>query len=211
MPYSISRTFLPVFLLLTVFFAGSTAWGSTSPTPLFGYTELAQEDLGDLPQWLGVQDRHLREDFDRSNRFLSEWLDFLASLTTRPPLEQIQAVNAFANQKRYILDPVNYGVDDYWSIVREFLQNHGDCEDYSITKFFSLRILGFPASDLRLVILQDTNLGIAHAVLAVYLGDDVLILDNQTRQIASHREIVHYVPLFSINETRWWLHVPPVM
>lgn len=101
-------------------------------------------------------------------------------------------------------------MEDYWAIIKEFLQNNGDCEDYAITKFYSLRKLGFDNDQLRIVILQDTNLNVAHAVLAVFSADDIVILDNQVTPILSHNDIKHYTPLYSINEKGWWLHLPPM-
>src|SRR5690606_7024803 len=108
------------------------------------------------------------------------------------------------------LDIDNYGLDDYWAVAREFLYNGGDCEDYAITKLLSLRWLGLATERLRIVVLQDTNLRIPHAVLAVYDNDDIFILDNLTEQVVSHRDIVHYVPVYSINEAHWWIHTPPL-
>ena len=122
--------------------------------------------------------------------------------------EQLKAVNLYANSRDYVLDLHNYGVEDYWAIPREFLNNGGDCEDYAITKFFSLRWLGLPTEDLRLVIVQDTNLRVPHAVLAVARGNEVFILDNQVQAVLPHRDVVHYAPVFSINEAHWWIHVP---
>ena len=113
-----------------------------------------------------------------------------------------------ANDKDYVLDLDNYGLEDYWAIPREFFANGGDCEDFAITKYFSLRWLGYPRETLRIVVVQDTNLRVPHAVLAVARGADVLVLDNQVREVLKHREVVHYVPVYSINESRWWIHMP---
>ena len=63
-------------------------------------------------------------------------------------------------------------------------------------------------TNIRIVILQDTNLRIAHAVLAVARENDIFILDNQTKEVISHNDIAHYLPLFSVNENKWWLHLP---
>jgi predicted transglutaminase-like cysteine proteinase len=121
----------------------------------------------------------------------------------------LQAVNRFANTRDYVLDLDNYGVEDYWAVPREFLGNGGDCEDYVITKLFSLRWLGYPADEMRIVIVQDTNLRIPHAILAVARGPETLILDNQAEAVLRAVDLVHYVPVFSINEHRWWIHLPP--
>lgn len=191
------------------------------PSELFGYRQLPQEQVSDFPQWLRVLERHLKDDlrdgpeagdcnarvFNRCH--LAEWQRFLARARTLPPLEQLQAVNRFANTREYVLDIDNYGVADYWAIPREFLGNGGDCEDYVITKLFSLLWLGYPPDELRLVVVQDTNLRVPHAVLAVARGRETLILDNQVQAVLSDREVVHYVPVFSISESRWWIHLPP--
>lgn len=185
---------------------------------LFGYDENSQVSLTDLPHWLSVIARHLTGDNPENEDSLKaggrdtllKWREFLDGISKLPPRKQLAAVNDYANDRKYILDITNYGMEDYWAIVREFLYNNGDCEDYAITKFFSLRLLGFKSSDLRLVILQDLNLSTPHAVLAVLLDKEILILDNQTREVISHDQIVHYIPLYSLNEKKWWLHLPPL-
>jgi len=189
---------------------------SAFPAKLFGYSQHAQPDKQALGQWIQALERHIRIDvpegectastFNRCH--LRNWQAFLDSLKNRSRDQQLDAVNRYANQKDYILDIDNYGVEDYWAVPREFLYNHGDCEDYAITKLFSLRWLGYPMDDLRIVVLQDTNLRIPHAVLAVADNNDIMIMDNQIHEVISHRDIVHYAPVYSINERDWWIHLP---
>ncbi len=124
-----------------------------------------------------------------------EWRKFLDSLTDKSRLEQIQAVNTYMNRRSYIEDLPNYGVPDYWATPREFLTKDGDCEDYAIAKFMSLRQLGFGADELRVVVLQDMNLNAAHAVLIVYHEGKALLLDNQIRQVVDSALVRHYRPL----------------
>jgi predicted transglutaminase-like cysteine proteinase len=206
-----------VLLALAVCLPG-VGWNSAHafPVDLFGYAQEPQQRLADFPQWLRVVERHLSDDLqdgDCSARMinrchLAEWRRFIDQTRSLPVREQLKAVNRYANSKDYVLDLHNYAVEDYWAIPREFLANGGDCEDYAITKFFSLRWLGLPDEDLRLVIVQDTNLRVPHAVLAVSRGAEVFILDNQVQAVLSHRDVVHYAPVFSINESHWWIHVP---
>ncbi len=122
--------------------------------------------------------------------------------------QQIREVNRYANEKKYILDMEGYGKADYWATPKEFLENNGDCEDYAIIKMLSLKWLGFDARLMREVIVQDTNLRIPHAVMAIASNDDILILDNQIDEVISHTDIFHYVPVYSVNENYWWMHVP---
>jgi len=191
---------------------------------LFGYDESEKSNLSLFTQWLSVLERHIKErkpsqmaegncvghKLDQCH--VSNWMAFLKNIQHLPAREQMVRVNYFANRQNYIFDIDNYGVDDYWATPREFLSNHGDCEDYAITKMLSLKILGFDMQGIRLVVLQDTNLGIAHAVLAVDVKtskqDDTLIMDNQIDEIVSHKHILHYVPVYAVNEEKWWLFLP---
>jgi len=186
------------------------------PPDLFGYRETPRTDIAEFPQWVSALERHLADDLrdgdctePRLNScHMREWLRFLAEIRDLPAQVQINKVNEYSNRKDYVLDLDNYGLFDYWAIPREFLFNGGDCEDYAITKMMSLRWLGYPAEELRIIVLQDTNLRIAHAVAAIGTGDDILILDNQVDEVLSHRNIFHYAPVYSISESRWWMHLP---
>jgi predicted transglutaminase-like cysteine proteinase len=212
-----SSTRAVVMILTTILslFAKSSV-GADFPADLFGYREIQQREMQLFGQWLSALERHILEDTaevdcteHRFNRcHLRDWLGFLEEIRSLPPSEQLVRVNRYANEKRYVLDIDNYNMVDYWAIARQFLYNGGDCEDYAITKFFSLRWLGFRQQQLRIVVLQDTNLRIPHAVLAVSMDNDIRILDNQLRQVVTHRQIVHYVPVYSINEHNWWIHTP---
>ncbi len=195
-------TFTTILTLFMPQFATSSS--------LFGYVEMSQSNLQAVEQWTKVQHRHPLEDIPKENLPLKAWYKQLKKTGKLSTEKQLIAINNFANEHPYIIDMHNYGIEDYWAIVKEFLQNNGDCEDYAITKFYSLRELGFDNTQLRIVILQDTNLKVAHAVLAVFQDDDIVILDNQVNQILSHTQIKHYTPIYSINEKGWWLHLPPM-
>ena len=99
---------------------------------------------------------------------------------------QIEEVNTYLNNVSYLTDPINYGVADYLAVPREHLSRQGDCDDYAIAKFLSLRSLGFSNEGLRVVVLQDLNLRIPHAVLAVYVNDAGR-LSSTTRYAVSFR------------------------
>jgi len=211
-------THIPLHLLLALICLGISLPTNALAfaSGLFGYQQSPQQDTRVFSQWIQVLERHLQLNLpegncseSRINRcHMRNWLAFLDSVRDLPRNEQIKAVNRYANRKDYILDIDNYGVEDYWAVPREFLYNNGDCEDYAITKLFSLLWLDFPVETMRIVVLQDTNLRIPHAVLAVADKDDIMILDNQIQEVVSHRTIVHYVPVYSINEQHWWIHIP---
>jgi predicted transglutaminase-like cysteine proteinase len=196
------------------------ATGSVSATPaLFGTSEIRSTGMGSFTNWTGVLARF------RQNQTLGaglcasagpgprgcqwdEWQGIVARLRGRPAIEQLREVNRTMNSHRYILDRVNWGMEDYWATVFEFLRKNGDCEDYAISKYVTLRALGWPAEKLRIVILRDTKLDLNHAVLAAYTEEGIYIGDNQVSSIVKADRIRHYKPIYSINENAWWLHRP---
>jgi predicted transglutaminase-like cysteine proteinase len=138
------------------------------------------------------------------------WRSVIESQAGRATIDQLRAVNRFLNDWRYKADEQNYGRRDYWATPLEFLRHSGDCEDYAIAKYVSLREIGFAPEQLRLVVVRDVVRDLAHAVLAVYVDDQVYVLDNLTNAVLPQERVTHYVPYYSINETTRWGHVPPV-
>jgi predicted transglutaminase-like cysteine proteinase len=187
-----------------------------SEAGLFGYQENERKNLKMFPQWLSVLERNIKQrapEGDCESRHMDQchvknWLIFLQGIRHLPKIQQVNKVNLYANQHDYILDIENYGVEDYWATPREFLYNNGDCEDFAITKMLSLKMLGFNMNNIRLVVLQDTNLRIPHAVLAIDTANDTLIMDNQVDDVISHKYILHYVPVYAVNEKKWWMFLP---
>lgn len=131
-------------------------------------------------------------------------MSLLADLKSTDRKTQLEQINAFMNRRPYVEDTANWGVPDYWETPLEFLHKSGDCEDYSIAKYMSLRLLGWPAEAMRIVVLRDLKLNVPHAVLVVYLNDDAWVLDNRIRRIVRARSIDNYQPVYSLNELHWW-------
>jgi predicted transglutaminase-like cysteine proteinase len=188
-------------------------------TPLFGTSEFRAESLAALPKWQRAlrqieQERSTyracaRSSVDCPSPSVVAWRSVIRSQIGRPPIEQLRAVNRFLNEWRYKPDDQNYGRRDYWATPLEFLRRSGDCEDYAIAKYVTLRELGFTPEQLRLAVVRDVARNLAHAVLAVYLDDQVYVLDNLTTAVLPQERISHYVPYYSINEETRWAHVPP--
>lgn len=189
------------------------AAGSAYPA-LFGTTEQRSTNVRMFPKWQGTLQRYFSETsqpdacggaaFDRCH--LADWQSFLDRQQGADPLAQIHAVNAEMNARRYVLDPPNWGVPDYWATPLQFFERDGDCEDFAIAKFMSLRALGWPNEALRIAVVKDMNLQLMHAVLIVYHEGRAYVLDNQIDQVMPAERIRHYHPVYSLNEESWWLH-----
>lgn len=188
---------------------------------LFGSTEVEGKNIAPFTKWTEMLKRHAweesreaRPDARRLPCRLGDdlkcrednWRDLLAALQEAADDTRIEDVNAFMNRAAYITDLRNYGIADYWATVREFLSKDGDCEDFAIAKYFSLKALGYDPNRMRIVVVEDLNLRTPHAVLALYTDGGILILDNQIARPVRADSIIHYKPLYSINEVAWWLH-----
>lgn len=177
-------------------------------------THEGSQDLKPFPKWTGMVARFNQQDAaaaascrngDTAACNIVKWHQMLAGLKGRSKREQVDLVQAYFNKVPYIEDNVNWGKRDYWATPQEFLSRSGDCEDYAIAKYFSLRKLGFSEHSLRINIVQDMNLGgIMHSVLVVNLEGEELILDNQITQVRPVQKILHYKPVYAINEIAWW-------
>lgn len=203
-------------LLLPVLLPAALLWALPSPATalaLFGTREEASVNLTPFPKWRGMLARAWNEEPLLHQPCgvagacpMQSWQHFLDQAGPLSFAEKIRQVNDYMNRIVYILDPINWGVPDYWASPYQFFVRDGDCEDYAIAKFLSLRALGVPNDAMRIIILQDLNLGLVHSVLGVNDGQTVWILDNQIKQVIPHTAIRHYVPIYSINETHWWRH-----
>lgn len=184
---------------------------------LFGSIELKSGSLKGLPQWTRVlrSVESERVAFDRctadatacTTPLLRNWRNIITSAAKLKRADRVKAVNDFFNRWPYKLDRELYGMSEYWATPKEFMTRSGDCEDYSIAKYFALRKLGFAKEELRVVILMDEIRGIGHSVLAIYVENDILILDSLSNLILSHTRYKQYIPQYSMNETTRWAHI----
>lgn len=93
-------------------------------------------------------------------------------------------------------DSTQFGIPDVWSSpLVTFAAGAGDCEDYAIAKYAALQEAGFPADDLRLLIVRNEVVRQDHAVLAVRYDGRWLILDNQRMAMIEARHF-NRKPLF---------------
>jgi predicted transglutaminase-like cysteine proteinase len=192
--------------------------GSGPYPKLFGTREINSHNLKAFPKWRGMLKRYFKTDqipdgtcnartFNKCH--LEKWQTFLDStryLSTTSRRQQIGRVNRYLNSIRYITDMRNWNKEDYWATPQQFFIHDGDCEDYAISKYMSLRALGYTVEELRIVVVEDLNLNVGHAILVVYLGGEGYILDNQIRRVVERSTIRHYKPYYSMNEDSWWLH-----
>jgi predicted transglutaminase-like cysteine proteinase len=130
------------------------------------------------------------------------------------PVDKLRLVNGFFNHRlRFAEDKDIWGQSDYWATPMETLaKNTGDCEDFTIAKYFTLLDAGIPDRQLRLVYVKAAIGGPAstvfqaHMVLAYYSTPDAepLVLDNLITDIRPASRRPDLAPVFSFNSQGIW-------
>lgn len=189
----------------------SDGQGSQGKTRLFDTVEFGRP-LDSLPVWLDMLERNQSSPIFQSEKYFNKtttWRKLKDQASDKPILEKLRIVNSFWNAWPYHEDQANWGKPDYWATPAQFLKKSGDCEDYAIVKYFTLKELGVDPRSMRIVVLRDAVRNLAHAVLAVYVDNDIYILDNLSNVVLSHKRISNYVPQYSVNEFGRWSHIKP--
>lgn len=137
----------------------------------------------------------LRAGRDASNR-LEKWECLINKYRHSPNSKKAKAVNTFFN--RNIRQKNDSGANrgcDYWqSPVETIVRGFGDCDDFAVAKYISLRLMNVPADQLRIAVVEyahssltntctrfiGAQAGMRHAVLFFYHKDRInpLVLDN---------------------------------
>lgn len=165
-------------------------------------------------------------DFDRLKRALSgqfgnyalnrfnEWQQTLNTAQNLAESDKLRQINDFYNRRIAFDDDYSvWGISDYWATPMEFIDNgRGDCEDFAISKYYSLLSLGVPVNKLRMVYVRAQQsvpggtVQQAHMVLAYYARPDAdpLILDNLNPQILPASRRHDLSPVFSFNSAGLW-------
>ena len=187
------------------------------PFGVFGSLEFVTNAEAGTDQWYRVQKRmateqHLYDACDAGNKpcptYLAAWRSNLHDWKNSDKALQLELVNSWVNSTiHYTDDEVAFGQADYWASPAESLKGRGDCEDYAIAKYASLKALGFSEDRLRIVIVNDTRKNLGHAILSVSMDDGIYILDNQNRLPVLHQKISYYQPLYSMNAGGHWLNI----
>ncbi|PID41781.1 MAG: sulfate adenylyltransferase [Proteobacteria bacterium] len=139
---------------------------------------------------------------------LLQWQELANSTPDSNELETLKKVNAFFNKARFVSDIKQWGREDYWATPVEMLiTNAGDCEDYSIAKYFTLKEIGIADEKLRITYVKALELNQAHMILAYYATptSDPLILDNLIDSIQPASKRPDLAPVYSFNGEGLWL------
>ncbi|WP_312985457.1 cysteine protease LapG [Atlantibacter sp.] len=145
----------------------------------------------------------------QAQRRIDDWAALLKNQPEGDVREKLSRVNQFFNKRLEFKDDiVVWRQQDYWATPIEFLRKGaGDCEDYAIAKYLTLREMGVPASQLRITYVKALQLNQAHMVLTWYPTPNAipLVLDNLKDAILPATQRPDLLPVYSFNGEGMWL------
>jgi predicted transglutaminase-like cysteine proteinase len=166
---------------------------------VFAALDLTAEFLSKIEQKYGIK---------AVNR-IQQWQQLMHRAKQLPEQEKLKRVNDFFNQQIKFIDDIRlWGVTDYWATPMELLfKGAGDCEDYSIAKYFTLLDLGVADNKMRITYVKALNLNQAHMVLTYYSSPKSvpIVLDNLIPVIKSANKRKDLLPVYSFNGSGLWL------
>lgn len=164
---------------------------------------------------LNISDEVLDKIESQYNKFARKRVENWHELVNNPdnhdlPIEdKLELVNTFFNSNVQFIDDIAlWRKNDYWATPLEMLSiGAGDCEDYSIAKYFTLKELGVDEEKLRITYVKAIELDQAHMVLTYFetKRSVPLVLDNLIPDIKSASRRNDLVPVYSFNGTGLWL------
>jgi len=114
------------------------------------------------------------------------WEKMMNKAKNEKILTKLKLVNDYFNKFKYKSDLENWKKEDYWASPLEFMTlKTGDCEDYAIAKFFTLKRLGIKEKKLSLIYTKLAKTNQSHIVLAYsHKANFVpIILDNINKKL----------------------------
>ena len=145
---------------------------------------------------------------DARQRLLA-WQDLIVQDNSTTDQEKLEKVNSFFNRTVEFVDDIyHWRQEDYWATPIEFLASGaGDCEDYSIAKYFTLKAMGVPESKLNLSYVKALRFNQHHMVMTYYStpSAEPLVLDNLVPNVLPASRRTDLVPIYSFNGTALWL------
>ena len=143
------------------------------------------------------------------------WRELLTSSSGQSEATKLKRVNEFFNQKILFGDDIKiWGTPDYWATPLEVLgRREGDCEDFAIAKYVTLKLLGVPSSKMRLNYVKarlggpQSQIVQAHMVLSYYQApeEEPLILDNLISDIRPASRRPDLTTVFGFNAEGLWV------
>jgi len=143
-----------------------------------------------------------------ARRNLLAWQQFIQDDDSSDDRQKLERVNVFFNKITFVSDIIHWSKKDYWATPIEFIASDGgDCEDFALAKYFTLKLIGVAEEKLHLTYVKALNINQAHMVLTYYEkpGAVPLILDNLIDAIEPANKRTDLLPVYTFNGSGLWL------
>lgn len=144
----------------------------------------------------------------RAELRLQRWQKLISDLKNDSEQDKLRKVNDFFNKVRFLDDIQHWQQKDYWATPVEFLvTNGGDCEDFTIAKYYTLKALGVDIAKMSIAYVKALDYNQAHMVLTYYSTPkaEPVILDNlipQIKKASKRKDLLH---VYSFNGDNLWI------
>lgn len=139
---------------------------------------------------------------------VAAWKELIASKQNVPEDRKLALANDFINRLIFVDDIDHWGQQDYWATPLETISSGGgDCEDFAIAKYFTLKYLHVPEDRMRITYVKALNLNKPHMVLTYFLTpeSEPLVLDNLNAGIRPASQRTDLLPIYSFNAEGLWV------
>jgi predicted transglutaminase-like cysteine proteinase len=199
------------------------------PSPLalplaepFGLAAIPVDGGDVVTKWNGVEARiradnailaRCRDDEQHCPKAAQNFLAIVAQGRKLEGRTRIGVINRAVNLAiEPMSDMAQWGVPDRWSPPLEtFTTGRGDCEDYAIAKYVALTAAGVAAADVKLVIVRNLAVSEDHAVAAVRIDGDWIVLDNRWLTMVEDVDMPKVIPLFVLDDQGVKRFTPPAL
>lgn len=152
---------------------------------------------------------------DAGSASVMAWRDLLTSSTGQNEAAKLKRVNDFFNRRIHFGEDRDiWGAEDYWATPLEVLgRSEGDCEDFAISKYVTLKLMGVPSEKMRLTYVKarlggpQSSIVQAHMVLSYYPApeDEPMVLDNLISEIRPASRRPDLTTVFGFNAEGLWV------
>jgi len=171
-----------------------------------------------VQHWKDARDREkILGSQNHTPKAMKNFHKFLDQIKGKNKIQQLRDINKHVNNTiLYTDDQDLYQAYDYFASAFETsLNQKGDCEDYTLMKFYALEYLGFDMKETRLAILDAYKIPSStpgkyefqgHATLMVNTLQGVFMLDNRFTEIYQEHLSSEYQILYTMNDQNLWVY-----
>ncbi len=195
------------FLILILFFSACSSKQESMDNTREYYTDGYKKTYISRQQLKEISWKYGKEGLQR----VKDWSSMMYNSANKKIFDKLRNVNNFFNKLTYKTDINHWRQEDYWATPFEFMgTGAGDCEDFAIAKYFSLKRLAVPEEKLRINYViykrRGTQYDQNHMVLTYFHkpNSTPIVLDNINKRLELASKRTDLKPIYSFNANGLW-------